>query len=85
MQDGTAFTPKFLYRRQPQVVLLGQPSQKEDASVSCVAFSMQGSILMVGHANGDLHFWEFRRTAWECVKTIRDAHTSPVVQVPAIK
>lgn len=67
------------------MLFLGQPSSKEDASVTCLAFSMQGSILLAGHASGDLHLWEFRRIAWECVKSIRDAHTSPVVQARSLK
>ena len=32
---------------------------------------LQGSILLVGHANGDVNFWELKRAAWECVKPIR--------------
>lgn len=63
------------------MLLLGQASTKEDASVTCLAFSLQGSILSAGHANGDFNIWEFRRVAWECVKSLKDAHTSPIVQV----
>ena len=63
------------------MLLLGQPSIKEDASVTSLAFSLQGSILIAGHANGDLNIWEFRRVAWECVKSLKDAHTAPIVQV----
>lgn len=32
---------------------------------------LQGSILLAGHANGDVNFWELKRAAWECVKPIR--------------
>ncbi len=63
------------------MVQLGQVSAREDAAVTSLAFSLQGSILVVGHASGDINFWEFRRVAWECVKSIQDVHVSPVVQV----
>lgn len=26
---------------------------------------------MVGHSNGDVNFWELRRTAWEVVKAVK--------------
>eukprot|EP00891_Asterochloris_glomerata_P005110 jgi/Astpho2/5110/Aster-x0236 len=39
---------------------------------------LQGSILLAGHANGDVNFWELKRAAWECVKPIRDAHVTAV-------
>ena len=41
---------------------------------------MQGSILVAGHASGDVNFWEFRRVAWECVKSVQDVHVLPIVQ-----
>ena len=66
--------------RQPQVVQLGQVSLREDAAVTSLAFSLQGSILVAGHASGDVNFWEFRRVAWECVKSVQDVHVSPIVQ-----
>lgn len=49
--------------------------------MTCLTFSIQGSLLLVGHADGDLGFWEFRKAGWECVKTIKDVHVHPVVQV----
>lgn len=39
---------------------------------------MQGNILLVGHASGELVLWEFKRTGWEAVKALKDAHTAPV-------
>ena len=40
-------------------------------SLPSSAGALQGSILAVGFEDGDVAFWEFRRTAWECVKTIK--------------
>lgn len=39
---------------------------------------VQGNILLVGHANGEINLWEFKRTGWEGVKAIKDAHTGAV-------
>ena len=39
---------------------------------------MQGNILLVGHASGEVILWEFKRTGWEAVKALKDAHTAPV-------
>lgn len=39
---------------------------------------MQGNILLVGHASGEVNLWEFKRTGWEAVKGMKDAHSSPV-------
>ena len=52
--------------------------------MTCLTFSPQGNLLAVGHANGDLVFWEFRRMAWESVKTLKDAHVNPIVQVGSL-
>ena len=52
--------------------------------MTCLTFSPHGNLLAVGHANGDLVFWEFRRMAWESVKTLKDAHVNPIVQVSSL-
>ena len=39
---------------------------------------MQGNILLVGHASGEVVLWEFKRTGWEAVKAVKDAHTAPL-------
>ena len=39
---------------------------------------MQGNILLVGHASGEVVLWEFKRTGWEAVKALKDAHSTPV-------
>ena len=39
---------------------------------------LQGNILLAGHANGEVNIWEFKRTGWEVVKAIKDAHASAV-------
>lgn len=36
--------------------------------------ALQGSLLLSGHANGDVTFWELRRTAWEPVKVLTGVH-----------
>ena len=33
-----------------------------------MAFSPQGSMLAVGHADGDIAFWELRRGGFECIR-----------------
>ena len=40
--------------------------------------AMQGNILLVGHANGEVNLWEFKRSGWEGVKGMKDAHGSAV-------
>ena len=34
--------------------------------------------MLAGHANGEVNLWEFKRTGWEAVKAIKDAHASAV-------
>ncbi|KAK9788705.1 hypothetical protein WJX73_001767 [Symbiochloris irregularis] len=70
---------------QPQLMRLGQlpgsnlsATQSLSHCVTTLAFSAQGSMLLAGHAGGEVVFWELRRTSWENVKSIRDAHASPV-------
>lgn len=60
---------------------LAQPRLQEGAAVTCLAFSTQGNILLVGGADGTLNFWEFRKAGWEVVKTLKDLHDQPIVQV----
>ena len=46
---------------------------------------MQGNLLLVGHANGDVSFWEFKRTGWEAVKAFKDAHAGPVTSATFVE
>lgn len=39
---------------------------------------MQGNILLVGHASGEIVLWEFKRSGWETVKALKDAHSAPI-------
>lgn len=42
--------------------------------MSAVAFNaLSGGSLLVGHANGEVALWEFRRSGWEAVKVWRCA------------
>lgn len=50
---------------------LAEPKQGDDYAVSALAFSPLGNLLGVGHANGDVAFWELKRTGWECAKTVK--------------
>ena len=50
---------------------LGEPRPGDDAAVSALAFSPLGNVLAVGHANGDIAFWELRRAGWECGKVVK--------------
>ena len=43
---------------------------------------MQGSLLLAGYENGDVVFWELRRTAWEAVKSIKGATCSTQLSSP---
>jgi len=54
-----------------QVMKLGEPRAGDEAAVSALAFSPLGNILAVGHANGDIAFWELRRSGWECGKLVK--------------
>ena len=46
---------------------------------------VQGNLLLAGHANGDVVFWEFKRSGWETVKAFKDAHTSPVASATFVE
>lgn len=58
-----------------QVSKLGEPRAGDDVAVSALTFSPLGNILAVGHANGDIAFWELRRAGWECGKLVKGQHT----------
>jgi len=45
--------------------------------VTALAFGPVGNLLAVGHANGDVAFWELKRAGWECVKALKGARTKP--------
>ncbi|KAK9840784.1 hypothetical protein WJX81_004448 [Elliptochloris bilobata] len=62
----------------PQVARLGEPRAGDDAAVTAMAFGPMGNLLAVGHANGDVAFWELKRTGWECVKALKEAHVTAV-------
>lgn len=57
-----------------QVMRLGEPRAGDEAAVSALAFSPLGNLLLAGHADGDVAFWELKRTGWECAKTVKGAH-----------
>ncbi|KAL0030409.1 hypothetical protein WJX79_001821 [Trebouxia sp. C0005] len=69
---------------QARVVQLGE-ARPEDNAVSSMAFSLQGNILLAGHANGEINLWEFKRTGWEAVKAIKDAHASAVTSATFVE
>ncbi|KAL0048183.1 hypothetical protein WJX82_009442 [Trebouxia sp. C0006] len=69
---------------QARVVQLGEV-RPEDNAVSSMAFSLQGNILLAGHANGEVNLWEFKRTGWEAVKAIKDAHASAVTSATFVE
>ena len=52
--------------------------QEEAHSGDWACVFLQGNILLVGHATGEVVLWEFKRTGWETVKALKDAHNSPV-------
>jgi len=45
--------------------------------VTALAFGPVGNLLAVGHANGDVAFWELKRAGWECVKALKGARSRP--------
>ncbi|CAL8466179.1 g5715 [Coccomyxa elongata] len=63
----------------PKVMKLGEPRPGDGVEVSALGFSPLGNILGVGHANGDVAFWELKRSGWECAKTVKEAHVTAVV------
>lgn len=54
------------------------------AVVTCYRH-LQGNLLLAGHANGDIVFWEFKRTGWETVKAFKDAHSHPVTSATFVE
>ncbi len=52
-------------------------STRGAAQVTALAFGPVGNLLAVGHANGDVAFWELKRAGWECVKALKGARTKP--------
>ena len=41
--------------------------------------------MLAGHANGEVNLWEFKRSGWEVVKALKDAHTSPVTSATFVE
>lgn len=56
-----------------QVMRLGEPRAGDEAAVTALAFSPLGNLLLAGHADGDVAFWELKRAGWECAKTVKGA------------
>ena len=52
---------------------LGEPRAGDDAAVTALGFSPLGNLVGVGHANGDVAFWELKRSGWELAKTVKGA------------
>ena len=59
--------------------------KSSNSGVSCLEFSSSAHLLIVGHENGDVNFWEQKQNAWESVKTLRDAHVSKIIQVQCVQ
>ena len=74
---GCAQATKLTYlaaiRRPPQVMQLGEPTGQE--AVCSLAFSKTGTLLLAGHTNGDVAFWEWHRTVWQNVKHVKGTTT----------
>lgn len=51
-------------------------------AVTALDFHSAGALLLAAHANGDVVFWEWRRTAWEPAKVIKGAAPSDRLQAP---
>ena len=56
-----------------QVMRLGEPRAGDDAAVTAIGFSPLGNLVGMGHANGDVAFWELKRSGWELAKTVKGA------------
>lgn len=63
----------------PRKPALMPPSQTEASAVTAVAFSGDGSSILVGHKNGQLVLWDL--ATQKCIQVVKDAHTSAVVSV----
>ncbi len=44
-------------------------------AVCSLAFSKTGTLLLAGHTNGDVAFWEWHRTVWQNVKHVKGIAT----------
>lgn len=56
---------------------LGEARPGDGVEVSALGFSPAGNLLGVGHANGDVAFWELKRSGWECAKTVKGDCSHP--------
>ena len=70
---GSHRTAWAAYYRPPQVVQLGDPRGRGQEAVCSLAFSRTGTLLLAGHASGDVVFWEWHRTVWQSVKHVKGA------------
>ena len=54
-------------------VLVLRDSTKNGSSspITCLAFNTLATLMVAGHARGDVVFWERRRDAWEVAKSVR--------------
>lgn len=59
---------------------LGEARGAGTEAVTALAFHSAGALLLAAHANGDVVFWEWRRTAWEPAKAIKGATPSDRLQ-----
>ena len=50
---------------------LGEVRGGGGAAVTALAFHSAGGVLLAAHANGDVVFWEWRRSAWEAAKALK--------------
>lgn len=66
-------TWRFFLHPRVQVMRLGEPRHGDDVAVTALGFSCSGNLLGVGHANGDIAFWELKRSGWECAKAVKSA------------
>ena len=68
---GCCWARSLNWLSSAQVMKLGEARTGDEGGVSALGFSPAGNLLGVGHANGDVAFWELKRTGWECVKAVK--------------
>lgn len=65
-QDCVAHNEQTLNMAGP-----AQKAQNPKNALKNPEMHLQGSMLLAGHAGGEVVFWELRRTSWENVKSVK--------------
>lgn len=80
----SSYFNNMVHHRSTRVLVLGDVRPGEEAAVTALAFNGQGGMLLAGHANGNVVLWEWHRTAWDPVKSIRGEAAGGCLYLPRL-